>query len=151
MDVTEMEPLDPADPLIELPNCLIMPHIASASVTTRLKMASVSVDNLIAGQLRELRVMGDAGVEALRWSSNAMPLRSGAVQVPQARISGEGEISLTWDAGAHPLVMVRDAATGEVLSFAKGGALVLKTRAKNLELTLSSGVASERLSLKLSE
>ena len=114
-------------------------------------IAAVPVDNLIAGQLRELRVMGDAGVEALRWSSNAMPLRSGAVQVPQARISGEGEISLTWDAGAHPLVMVRDAATGEVLSFAKGGVLVLKTRAKNLELTLSSGVASERLSLKLSE
>ena len=30
-------------------NCLIVPHIASASVATRAKMAEMAVDNLIAG------------------------------------------------------------------------------------------------------
>ena len=43
--------------------------------------------------------------------------------------------------------MVRDAATGDVLSFARGGDMVIKTPAKQLELTLSSGVTSEKMVL----
>ena len=36
-------------PLLTLPNCLIVPHIASASVATRAKMAQMAAANLIAG------------------------------------------------------------------------------------------------------
>lgn len=78
-----------------------------------------------------------------------MPLKSGAVQLPQAKVFGEDEVRLTWDAAAHPLVMVRDAITGDVLSFAKGGDMVIRTPAKRLELTLSSGVTSEKILLKI--
>ncbi len=99
--------------------------------------------------LNELRVLGDFGPEAVRWSSNVLPLRSGAVQMPQAKVFGEGEVRLTWDAAAHPLVMVRDASTGDVLSFARGGDMVIKTPAKQLELTLSSGVTSEKILLSI--
>ncbi len=49
LDVTEPEPISLDDPLLELDNCLIMPHIASASVATRTKMAEMAVDNIIAG------------------------------------------------------------------------------------------------------
>jgi glyoxylate reductase len=35
--------------LLTLPNCLIVPHIASASVKTRGKMAQMAAENLLAG------------------------------------------------------------------------------------------------------
>ena len=49
LDVTDPEPVPLDDPLLTLDNCLIVPHIASASVATRAKMAEMAVDNLIAG------------------------------------------------------------------------------------------------------
>lgn len=49
IDVTEVEPISPEDPLLTLDNITITPHIASASVVTRGKMAMMASDNLIAG------------------------------------------------------------------------------------------------------
>lgn len=49
LDVTEPEPIPPDDPLLELDNLLITPHIASASIQTRDKMATMAAANLIAG------------------------------------------------------------------------------------------------------
>ena len=49
LDVTEPEPIPLSDPLLTLDNCLVVPHIASASVATRAKMAQMAVDNVIAG------------------------------------------------------------------------------------------------------
>ena len=49
LDVTDPEPIPLDDPLLTLENCLIVPHIASASVATRAKMAEMAVDNVIAG------------------------------------------------------------------------------------------------------
>ena len=49
LDVTDPEPIPVDHPLVSLPNCLIVPHIASASVATRGKMASMAANNLIAG------------------------------------------------------------------------------------------------------
>ena len=49
LDVTEPEPLPADHPLLSLPNCLVVPHIASASVVTRGKMAKMAADNLLAG------------------------------------------------------------------------------------------------------
>jgi glyoxylate reductase len=49
LDVTDPEPLPPDSPLLELDNIVITPHIASASWTTRAKMARMAAENLIAG------------------------------------------------------------------------------------------------------
>lgn len=49
LDVTEVEPIPLEDPLLTLDNIIITPHIASGSVVTRTKMATLAVDNLIAG------------------------------------------------------------------------------------------------------
>ena len=47
IDVAETEPLPKDDPLLRLPNLLVTPHVASASVATRIRMAEVAVENLL--------------------------------------------------------------------------------------------------------
>jgi glyoxylate reductase len=49
LDVTDPEPLPADDPLLTLDNCLVVPHIASASRATRGKMAEMAAANLLAG------------------------------------------------------------------------------------------------------
>jgi glyoxylate reductase len=49
LDVTDPEPPSVSDPLLQLPNCVIAPHIASATVQTRNAMAEICANNLLAG------------------------------------------------------------------------------------------------------
>ena len=49
LDVTDPEPIPTDDPLLSLDNCLVVPHIASASSATRAKMAEMAAANLLAG------------------------------------------------------------------------------------------------------
>ncbi|KAE9004210.1 hypothetical protein PR003_g17752 [Phytophthora rubi] len=51
LDVTTPEPLSPAHPLFSLDNCVVVPHIGSATVKTRQAMAGIAVANLAAGVL----------------------------------------------------------------------------------------------------
>jgi len=48
LDVFEVEPVPADHPLLRLDNIIVAPHIASASVETRTKMALMAVDNLLA-------------------------------------------------------------------------------------------------------
>ena len=49
LDVTDPEPIPADSPLLSLENLILAPHIASASQATRGKMASMAVENLLAG------------------------------------------------------------------------------------------------------
>jgi glyoxylate reductase len=49
LDVTDPEPLPASHPLVGLPNCIVVPHIASATGVTRGKMAAMAAANLLAG------------------------------------------------------------------------------------------------------
>ena len=49
LDVTDPEPIPDDDPLLTLENCLIVPHIASASVATRREMSRIAAVNLLNG------------------------------------------------------------------------------------------------------
>lgn len=49
LDVTEPEPLPMNSPLLKLEKLIITPHIGSASLQTRAKMADIAIANLIAG------------------------------------------------------------------------------------------------------
>jgi glyoxylate reductase len=49
LDVTDPEPLPAGHKLLALPNLIVVPHIASATVTSRTRMALMAVQNLVAG------------------------------------------------------------------------------------------------------
>jgi phosphoglycerate dehydrogenase-like enzyme len=49
LDVTDPEPLPASHPLVALPNCLVVPHIASATRATRGRMATMAAANVVAG------------------------------------------------------------------------------------------------------
>ncbi len=49
LDVFEKEPIDPANPLLTLPNAVTVPHIGSATHKTRADMAMAAARNLVAG------------------------------------------------------------------------------------------------------
>ena len=53
LDVTEPEPIKMDDLLLTLDNCLVMPHIASASMHARSEMSRIAAQNLINGMKGE--------------------------------------------------------------------------------------------------
>jgi glyoxylate reductase len=48
LDVTDPEPLPADDPLLGAPNLVVVPHVGSATVRTRSRMADMAADNLLA-------------------------------------------------------------------------------------------------------
>ena len=53
LDVTDPEPLPPEHPLYAADRCLIVPHLGSATVATRDRMAEIAARNLLAGLAKE--------------------------------------------------------------------------------------------------
>ena len=49
LDVTDPEPLPADHPLVNMTNCIVVPHTASATVQTRDRMAELAAQNLLAG------------------------------------------------------------------------------------------------------
>lgn len=49
LDVALVEPIPAGDPLLGAPNCVLLPHIGSATHATRALMASMAADNCLAG------------------------------------------------------------------------------------------------------
>ncbi len=69
---------------------------------------------------------------------------SGGGAIPTALRTAPGRVRVAWNAAASRVALIRDVRTGQVLSFARGGAIDLRTTSDDLEVTLSDGVRSVR-------
>jgi hypothetical protein len=86
-------------------------------------------------------------VESGRRIASVRASASAATARVQASRLGAGRVGLRWDASAHPMLMVRDPVTGEVLSFARGGRSEIVSDRGELDLQLSSGVRGRSMRL----
>jgi hypothetical protein len=82
-------------------------------------------------------------IASVRASAGAVAV---AAPVEATRLGG-GRVGLRWDASAHPMLMVRDPVTGQVLSFARGGRSEIVTDRGELDLQLSTGVRGRSMRL----
>jgi hypothetical protein len=75
---------------------------------------------------------------------NSEPAESSPdVAEPAELRSVSGGMQLSWNPGKYRMVMVRDAATGQVIAFARGGAARITSRSnRNVDLVFSDGVHS---------
>jgi hypothetical protein len=107
---------------------------------------AVPLSDARARQLATLRLSG-GGREMVRRAqpaavSGAQPGTGVKPLMAEVRRSTGGGVGVRWDVRAHPMVMVRDAQTGEVLSFARGGSVDLPGSRREVDLVLSDGVKS---------
>ena len=61
-----------------------------------------------------------------------------------ASMVAPGSVRLTWNAAAYPMALVRDAVTGDILSFARTGDATIGVAGRELDVTFSDGVRSHR-------
>ena len=105
---------------------------------------AVPISTARARGLTTLRLRGQ-GREAVRRAPppvSAQPGAGGPSLAVGARRVASGGMGIQWDARAHPMVMVRDAETGEVLSFARGGSVQLPASRREVDIVVSNGVTS---------
>jgi len=91
-----------------------------------------------AGRLASVHLDG-AGVRDSLAPASAEPPPVEAVR------AGPGRVALRWDAARAPMLMVRDPATGEVLSFARGGHVEVAAPRGEVSVTVSDRVRSREL------
>jgi hypothetical protein len=103
---------------------------------------AVPISNAQAARLHTLRLAGPGGQKVRSRTSSAALQLSATAEPAQVRRTSGGKVGIRWDARHHPMVMVRDANTGEVLSFARGGSVDVVTRSRQIDLVLSDGVQS---------
>ena len=92
-----------------------------------------------AARLAQLRLSG-RGREALASRSAALPA-PGSAPVTVSR-EADGRIALRWDAVRHPMLLVRDGNTGQIVSFARGGSVQLPADHRTLSVGFSNRVQS---------
>jgi hypothetical protein len=106
---------------------------------------AVPLDQARAAQLSNLRLLGPGARVATMSQSVARVERRAVPGTVVAHRETGGQVRLQWNAAAHPLVMVRDPDTGEVLAFARGGDARVWTGKSEVDLELSDGVRSQRV------
>jgi hypothetical protein len=118
--------------------------VADAPTVQENFVFAVPLSDPAATRLATVRVAGRGREAVLTDSSAASTPGPGAVvaAVTAQRVA-RNRVSLRWDSRRHPMVMVRDPETGEVLSFARDGEVELTTTKGQVDLLMSSGVRSQ--------
>ena len=69
---------------------------------------------------------------------------SGGGAVPAAQRTAPGRVRVTWNPSNARLAMIRDARSGQILSFDRRGNVDIRTTSDDIEVTVSDGVKSTR-------
>ena len=108
---------------------------------------AMPLDERTTARLQTIRLTGP-GVGMAAVSAAPASLRAGPAKPASATLSAGG-VTIEWDAAAQPMAMVRDARSGEVLSLARGGSVLLPAVVNVVELVMSDGVRSSTATLRV--
>ncbi|MFL5534663.1 MAG: CARDB domain-containing protein [Gemmatimonadales bacterium] len=122
---------------------------ADAGQNSRYFAFAVPLDHATATRLGTVRLTGP-GTQLAAVRQSAELLQRGPVQDRITARREMGTIALQWNAALHPMLIVRDPDTGEVLSFARGGNARVWTGKGAVDLEVSNGVLSHRERLAIS-
>jgi hypothetical protein len=95
-------------------------------------------------RLARLRLVGPEGAA----ERTREPRATSPAPPSMTLADGGGPLRLTWNADQHPMALVRNPATGAVVSFARGGQLALPEGFTEVEVLLSDGLRSTRTQLR---
>ena len=99
----------------------------------------VPMDAATMDALDSVRVVKGESELAVRKAKTALQTQQ-AMNIFRVSDLGGRRAEVHWDAIAHPVVMLRDAKTGEVRGFLRGGDATIEDAPESLELQLSDGV-----------
>jgi hypothetical protein len=117
-------------------------QIADAPGQQQSFVFAVPISERQAGRLHSLRLAGPGGQTVRSRTAPAVPSTGAAAELAQARRGPGGKVGVRWDVRRHPMVMVRDAETGDILSLARGGSVDVIAPNRELDLVFSDGVQS---------
>jgi hypothetical protein len=128
------------------------PADATNDPTARQFAFAIPMDNATQSELATLRLSGGGSAPAALSASIAPAGVSAAINSAEATSAGSGSVSVRWGGASTRMALVRDRRTGQVLSFARGGNVVVRPRAgAELEVILSDGVRSAAKQLRVTQ
>jgi hypothetical protein len=110
---------------------------------------AVPLDPAQAARVGSLKLSGP-GIQVMSVEQRAGLLRTATATQDDFKVRSDANgATVEWNAAAHPMVMVRDPDTGQVLSFARGGKVRVWTGKKAVDLEVSNGLGSQRVRLAI--
>jgi hypothetical protein len=103
---------------------------------------AIPMDEATQGELASIRLTGGGARAATMQAGVAPGGVAAAVNAVDATVGASGSINVRWGAGTARMALIRDRATGQVLSFARGGSASVRARSGDIEVTVSDGVRS---------
>jgi hypothetical protein len=105
---------------------------------------AVPLDPGAAGRVESLRLVGPNTVITATAPAQAQVRTTTATDDISVRRDA-GAVTVQWNRSAHPMLLVRDPDTGQILSFARGGSARVATGKSVVDLEVSDGVRSQRV------
>lgn len=122
---------------------------------TGTRIADLPGDNESFAFVVPLSALRGRTVESLRLSARgrtATNVRSSVVDADPGVVAtrpGAGRVRLRWNANRFPVLMVRNRATGNVISFARGGDATIHANQEEIEVNASNRVGSRRRDVRI--
>ena len=120
--------------------------------TARIFSFAIPMDDAAQSELATIRLSGGGSTAATMSASLVPDGVSAAVNAVEASSAASGGVSVRWGGASTRMALVRDRRTNQVLSFARGGSVVVRPRAgADLEVILSDGVRSAAKQLRVTQ
>jgi len=118
-------------------------HPADAEDATARHFAfAIPMDEATQGELATIRLTGGSSAPATMHASLAPAGVAAAVNAADATNVATGVVNVRWNAQGARMALIRDRRTGQVLSFARGGAAQVRSSGTDLDVIVSDGVRS---------